>query len=231
MTTFKELCHKAKELCTLLKPTQRQEVPAEVLSDSWHAIDRLVHELTPYLPASTQERKAAKAHPTATQIALFTTADPDRKKHFNLAYFQKAFRDIPTHERRLIVSTVPKTIAGFRDAVILYYYRAGMHTGQDLLKAFQAHVENDYHSLPHVQEFNRLKLLYRELLVARSPADVTGRLLAELADEQALVAFANANKLKMPAQKRGKNAPQTTAHERLAAVIFKKGSLARLDVG
>lgn len=230
MTTFKNLCEKAKDLYTLLKPKQPQAVPSDAMVDAYETIDRLMQTLKPYLAASVHEKRRAKAHPTASQIIVFTTADRDRKKYFNLTYFQKRFRDLPADERRLVASTAPKTLAGFRDALILYLYRKGEQTGQDLLKEFHTQTEQDYFSLPAVREYERMKSLYRELLIVRNRGDVASRVCAELQEEADLLKFAKVNKLKIPAQRRGKNVPQTSAHERLAEVIFKKGALVRLDI-
>jgi hypothetical protein len=230
MTAFTVLCDKAKDLCAGLKPKQRNAVPPEVIAEACRTIDHLRAALLPYLPPSSQEKREAKSHPKGSQITLFTAADRERKRYFNLAYFQNKFRGLPRDKRRLIVSTVPKTVAGLRDALILYWYRAGKQAGQDLLTTFLADLENEYHSLPQVQHYNRLKSLYRELLAVRTPANAVSRLSAEFAEEKDLLAFAKVNKLKIPAQKRGKNAPRSTPHERLAEVIFEKGSLVRLDI-
>jgi hypothetical protein len=230
VTTFKVLCDKAKDLAALLKPKQRNAAPPEAITEACRAIDRLKAALLQYLPPSAQEKREAKAHPRGSQIAIFTTADRERKRFFNLTYFQNKFRALPVDERRLIASTAPKTVAGFRDALILYYCRAGKIAGQDLLKKFQADMENEYNSLPQVTKYNHFKSLYRELLVTRDRIDIVSRLSAEFAEENGLMEFAGTNKLKIPAQKKGKNAPRTTPHERLAEVIFKKGTLARLDI-
>ncbi len=42
----------------------------------------------------------------------------------------------------------------------------------------------------------------------RTPADAVSRLSGEFAEEKDLLAFAKVNKLKIPAQKRGKNVPR-----------------------
>jgi hypothetical protein len=231
MTSYKVLCDKAKDLCTLLKPKQRHSLHPEAITEACRTVDLLKATLSRFFPPSAQEKKEAKAHPTGSQIAVFTTADPERKKFFTLAYFRNKFQALSEGERRLIVSTAPKTVAGFRDALILYYYRGGKQSGQDLLRKFQADVETEYNSLPQVQKYQRLKSLYRELLIVRTQADVGYRLIEYIPDEKELAEFARVNKLKIPARKKGKNAPQTTPHERLAEVIFKKGSLARLDIG
>ncbi len=230
MTEFGILCDKAKSLCGMLKPSQRNALPPEVIAEACQAMDLLRATLVPYLPPSVQEKREAKSHPKGSQIALFTTADRERKKYFNLAYFQNKFRSLPLEQRRLLVSTAPKTIAGFREALILYYYRAGKFAGSDLLTRFLSDLEQEYNALPQVQHYLRLKSLYRELLVVRNPADVASRLTDEFPEEKDLLAFVKANKLKVLAQKRGKNAPRTSAQERLAEVIFKKGALVRLDI-
>ncbi|MEW6114312.1 MAG: hypothetical protein AB1664_19420 [Thermodesulfobacteriota bacterium] len=229
MMDYTQLAAEAKELATLLKPKQKHEIPEELISEAQQGLQVLIDRLTPFLPPTPLQKKRAKQNPISSQIHRFVSSDSARKKFFNLAYFQARFRTLP-QDRELIAAQPPATPAAARDAVILYHYRAGKLDEDRSLSALQASLQEDYLSRPEVRELERKRALFRQLMTIVDVTVVADRLMQEFPDESSLRDFAKANKLKIPAQKRGKRAVIESAHERLAKAIHERGAVARLEL-
>ncbi|MEW6530475.1 MAG: hypothetical protein AB1473_06550 [Thermodesulfobacteriota bacterium] len=229
MTDYTQLAAEAKELATLLKPKQKHEIPSELILEAQQAVQVVIDRLTPLLPPTPRQKKRAKQDPISSQIHRFVASDSARKKFFNVAYFQERFRTLP-QDRELIAAQPPTTPAAARDAVILYHYRAGKLDEGRSLSALQTSLERDYLTRPEVRELERKRALFRKLMATADLTVVARRLMHEFPDESSLRDFAKANKLKIPAQKRGKKAVIESAHDRLAKAIHERGAVARLEL-
>jgi hypothetical protein len=229
MTDYTELAAEAKELATLLKPKQKHEIPSELILEARQALQVVIDRLMPFLPPTLHQKKKAKQDPISSQIHRFVSSDSARKKFFNLAYFQERFRTLP-QDRKFIAEQPPATPAAARDAVILYHYRAGKLDKGRSLSALQASLQEDYLTRPEVQDLERKRALFRQLMTIQEVTVVADRLMQEFPDESSLRDFAKTNKLRIPAQKRGKKAVIESAHERLAKAIHERGSVARLEL-
>lgn len=229
MTSYKELSDAAKTLAKLLKPGARNTIPDDVKDRIYSGLAGFIDTLGIYLPPTPEQKKKAKAHPTAAQILKFVTLNAERKRFFDAGYFQAIFKALPS-DKKLITLNVPGTLATARDAVILYHYRAEKSGTSHSLSRLQTQIETDYNSRPEARELRKRTELYREMLTMSSPEKITARLAQEFPDEIDLAKFAKSLKLKVPAQSRKKGAVKKSAHARLAEAIHKKGSIARLEL-
>lgn len=228
MTTYKELCARAGELAKLLKPASRAAIPDEMIREAAEAVASLTDRLALFLPPSAGQKRAAKSHPAAVQIAKLTMLDPKRKRFFNVTYFQRKFAELPP-DRSVVSAKKPSTAVAARDAVILYCYRAEK-AGRGLsLEKLRAELESDYQESPEAVAERRARGLLRELMCIADVEELTARLASQFPDEKDLKAFAKITSLAVPSpRKSGK--VRKSGHQRLAEEIHQKGAVARLDL-
>lgn len=229
MTSYKQLSDSAKALAKLLKPGSKNAIPDDVKDTIRSGIDSFIDTLGPYLPPTPEQKKKSKADPTASQISKFVSLNTERKRFFNVNYFQGIFEGLPS-DKNLIASGAPGTLGAAKDAVILYHYRAGQRGDGHSLSELQTRIEADYNDRPEAKEQLRITELYREMLRMGSPEEIAARLAQEFKDEKKLGEFAKSLKLRIPAQSRRKGAVKKSVHARLADAIHKKGSIARLEL-
>lgn len=229
MMLYEDLSTIAQVLAKLLKPGARNVIPQDLIIEASTQIRSLVERLRPYFPPTCAEKREAKNHPIVAQITRLTTSDSQRKKFFSLDYFQQLLESLP-EKKGLVAGGIPRTLAGARDAVILYHYRAN-RTGDELaLGRLLARLEDDYRNSDQVKEHNRRRELYRAMMCLPAPEDAATRLLHEFPAEKDLKEFAKAVRVKIPAQSRRIGAQKKSVHLRLAEAIHQRGSIARLDL-
>lgn len=217
-------------LARLLKPGARNVVPRDLIIEATAQIRSLIERLQPYFPPSRAEKRRAKDHPVSAQITRLTTSDSQRRKFFNLAYFQDFLEALP-EKKGLAAVGVPRTLAAAREAVILYYFRAGRADDRRSLTRLLNKLEDDYNNSEQAKAHNRRRELYRELMRLPTAEDAAARLLEEFPKEKDLEEFARALKLDLPARRgRRKTAAKRTLHQQLAEIIHARGSIARLDL-
>lgn len=229
MTSYKDVANLAKELAAVMKPTLKQPVPQELLDEAGDSLDGLLRRIQPHLPPTPGQKKASRSHPISAQIMKLATQDALAKKFFSAKYFQDRFRSLPD-DRKIVSAAIPKTAAAARDALLLYHYRWGMVDETRDLNTLRESLESDLEASPEVRAARSRKKLYRELMQVGNVEEIAARLEEHFPKEADLKAFAKENKLKIPAQKRGKNVVQRTTYERLAPVIHEQGAIARLKI-
>lgn len=227
MASYADLADKAKALEKLFRAKQVPSIPKGVIDSSFDELIKLLRKLEGYFPPSASEKREAKEHPTSVQIANFTTLDPTHKKVFNLKYFQQRFRALPK-DKKIVVSTTPNTLVSLRNGIVLYFYRLGKDAGHEPLKEFLAEIEADYEGHPVVKREAEANKLLRKLLGMDVTEKIESVLTKEFPKEADLKDFAKITGLKIPPKKKGKNAPITSAHQRLAAAINDQGAFARI---
>lgn len=226
MTSLAELNDKLMELSKLLKAKTPPSIPESLLSEALNELTSLTARLESYCPPNQNEKKTAKAHPISSQILTFTTAK-ERKDVFTLDYFKKKISALPK-DRELVISSFPQTLAGLRDAVILYLFRKGKRDGFKELRDFRDTVERDYQSRPAVKKAAEAGELLIDLMRVSDVQRIVEILTEKFPKDAALKKFATQNDLKIPAQPRGKDVIKKTPHERLAQEIHLRGAVARL---
>jgi hypothetical protein len=226
MTSLTELNDKLAELSKLLKAKTPPVIPENLLSEALNALTSLAAKLESYCPPTPNEKKAAKAHPISSQIVTFTSAK-ERKEVFTLDYFKKKVGALPK-DREIVASSFPGTLAGLRDAVILYYFRKGKGDGFKGLKDLRDTVERDYQTRPAVKKAAEAGDLLIDLMRMSDIQRIAAILAEKFPKDAALKKFATQNDLKIPLQPRGKGAIKRTPHERLAEEIHLRGGVARL---
>ena len=229
MKQYEDLSAIAQVLAKLLKPGARHVIPQDLIIEAATQIRSLLERLHAYFPPTIAEKREARNHPIAVQITRLTTSDSQRKKFFSLAYFQDLLESLP-EKKGLAVGGVPRTLSAARDAVILYHHRVSKTGDRRSLARLLSKLEEDYLNSDQVKEHNSRRGLYRALMCLPTPEDAAARLMEEFPAERDLNDFAQALRVKIPAQSRRKGAPVKSAHLRLAEAIHQRGSIARLDL-
>ena len=227
MAAYDEFMDKSRQLGKLVSGKTRLQIPDQLLGKAVASLDQLLASLQPYCPPSPYQKRQAKEHPISAQIVNFTTQDSERKKIFDLGYFKRKFEGLPA-DRKIVASSQPKTLPAFRDAVILYYYRQGQQDDFKQLRAFRGEIEADYKNHPQVKRVAEARDILRELLSRKKVKDIASILQGKFPKDADLRDFAKIVKLTIPAQSRAKQAPQKTAHERLAEKIYSQGGIVRM---
>ncbi len=226
MARLKKVASTAKKVSRILNSAKARHIPKDTLTQIEKYLNNSIEVITPVLPPSPAEKREAREHPLSSEIVNFATQDSDHKRVFNLDYFKTRFKSLP-EDRKIIAPNMPRTMAALRNAIILYYYRKGKDDNYYGLKGLKEEMVNHYQSHPEIQKKERARDFFEKLMRCDDKKIVARKLATSYPELPELKDFSRLIGIKIPTQKKGKNALKKTAWERLAEAIHSAGAVSR----